>query len=129
MPRTIDAEAEPGLDALPASELEVMRLLVRRPALTVGEVARELGLQPTNASTAIRTLVGRGLLERQGDAADGRVTRLVPTPRAIENREHREQVWAAALAGRLGVLSPAQAVKVLRCAGPLRALADALAAG
>ena len=79
LPRTIDPWAEAGLDPLPASELEVMRLLVRAPELSVGEVARELGLQPSNASAAIRGLMARGLLERRRDARDGRISRLVPT--------------------------------------------------
>ena len=129
MPRTIDAREATGLDALPLSELEVMRLLVRRPGLTVGEVARELGLQRTNASAAIRTLIGRGLLQRARDASDGRVARLTPTPRAIENRDRREAVWGEALSERLSALDPAVAARVIACARPLRLLADVLAAG
>ena len=54
LPRTLDPQAEAELDVLPGSELEVMRLLVRRPGLSVGDVARELGLQPSNASAAVR---------------------------------------------------------------------------
>ncbi len=128
LPRTIDAREATGLDALPLSELEVMRLLVRRPGLTVGEVARELGLQRTNASAAIRTLIGRGLLERTQDASDGRVARLTPTPRAIENRDRRELAWGEALTERLDALDAAEVARVLACAAPLQALADALSA-
>lgn len=129
LPRTIDAEVagQPGLGRLPASELEVMRLLVRRPGLTVGEVARELGLQRTNASAAIRTLRARGLLARAHDARDGRVVRLEPTARAIANREAREEAWAAALQRRLAALPREERERVLACAGPLRLLADTLA--
>ncbi len=129
MPRTIDAGEAARLDALPPSELEVMRLLVRRPGLTVNQVARELALQRTNASAAVRTLIGRGLLERTRDVSDGRVARLTPTPRAIENRDRREVAWAQTLAESLGALAPAQAAAVNACAQPLRALADALASG
>ena len=134
LPRTVDVEAVSvdaragtELDTLPASELEVMRLLVRRPGLTVGEVARELGLQRTNASAAIRTLIGRGLLQRARDADDGRVARLTPTSRAIENRDRREAAWGAALAARLSGLEAADAAAILACAQPLAELARALA--
>jgi DNA-binding MarR family transcriptional regulator len=128
LPRTLDAEVEDSaeLESLPASELEVMRLLVRRPGLTVSQVAAELGLQRTNASAAVRTLLGRGLLRRERDPADGRVSRLSPTPRAQENRDRREAAWAAALRTRLAVLPPAERDRVLSCATPLRAFADAL---
>jgi DNA-binding MarR family transcriptional regulator len=131
LPRTVDLDVEadrgPRLRTLPASELEVMRLLVRRPGLTVGDVARELGLQRTNASTAMAALVGRGLLARTQDPADRRVVRLSPTARATEERDVREQAWAAALAHRLERLAPAQRARALACADPLRALVSVLA--
>jgi DNA-binding MarR family transcriptional regulator len=129
LPRTIDVQAgqDPGLDSLPRSELEIMRLLVRRPGRTVGEVARELGLQRTNASTGIRALVLRGLLASERDELDGRVTRLTPTPVAIRNRDLRELAWAAALEQRLGALGEEERERILACAEPMRALAALLA--
>ena len=128
LPRTIDAQAEqdPALDSLPRSELEIMRLLVRRPGLTVGEVARELGLQRTNASTGIRALVRRGLLSSERDPLDGRVSRLEPTPLAIRHRDLRERAWAAALKQRLGALAEEERARIMACAEPLQALAAAL---
>ncbi|HEY3775814.1 MAG TPA: MarR family transcriptional regulator [Solirubrobacteraceae bacterium] len=129
LPRTIDAQVEqdPRLDSLPRSELEIMRLLVRRPGLTVGEVARELGLQRTNASTGIRALVRRGLLASERDALDGRVARLTPTALAIRYRDLREQAWAVALEERLMAVGAEERARILGCAEPMRALAAALA--
>jgi DNA-binding MarR family transcriptional regulator len=129
LPRTIDVQAErdPQLDSLPRSELEIMRLLVRRPGLTVGDVARELGLQRTNASTGTRALVQRGLLESGRDALDGRVARLRPTELAIRYRDLREQAWAVALEDRLQRLGETERERILACAEPLQALAAALA--
>src|SRR5262245_18589772 len=86
LPRTIGA-AELEREALPLSELEVMRLLVRRPGLSVGDVAAELGLHGPNASAAVRSLAARGLLDRRRDPEDGRITRLFPTRRAIATRD------------------------------------------
>ena len=104
-----------------------MRLLVRRPGISVGDVAQELGLQPSNVSGAVRALVARGLLERRRHDADGRVARLVPTRRAIAARDRREAAWGAALAVRLAELPDAEAARLLRAAKPLRTLAENLA--
>jgi DNA-binding MarR family transcriptional regulator len=127
LPRTIGA-AELQREALPLSELEVMRLLVRRPGLSVKEVAAELGLHGPNVSAAVRSLAARGLLDRRRDPDDGRVTRLFPTRRAISTRDRREDGWAAAMAAALDDLSPADAAALLAAAPALRALADRLAA-
>jgi DNA-binding MarR family transcriptional regulator len=129
LPRTIDPWAEAGLDPLPASELEVMRLLVRAPELSVGEVARELGLQPSNASAAVRGLVARGLLERRPDPRDGRISRLVPTERAQAIRRQREGAWGQLLRARLSRLQPEDAAQLLGAVDSLRALAMELSAG
>jgi DNA-binding MarR family transcriptional regulator len=129
LPRTIDPAAEAGLDPLPASELEVMRLLVRAPELSVGEVARELGLQPSNASAAIRALVVRGLLERRPDPRDGRISRLAPTAQAQAIRRQREAAWGELLRARLGHLPPEAVDALIAAADPLQALAANLSAG
>jgi len=129
LPRTLDPEAEETLDHLPASELELMRLLVRRPGGTVSEVARELGLQTSNASATVRTLVARGLLERHPDSNDGRMTRLFPTDLAQEIRRRREAAWATALRRRLNHLEAEETNRLLDAARALRALADTLGAG
>ena len=64
LPRTVGAEAAHA-DPLPTSELEIMRLLARRPGLSVNEVARELGLRPNNVSVAVRSLEARDVLRRK----------------------------------------------------------------
>jgi DNA-binding MarR family transcriptional regulator len=105
----------------------VMRLLVRRPGLSVNDVAREFGLQPSNASTAIRQLIARGTLERQQDAADARVARLYPTPTAYAARDRRERSWGGALSVVLDDLAPADRRRLAEAAPALRRLATGLA--
>jgi len=129
LPRKFDPWAEVGLDQLSGSELEVMRLLVRAPELSVGEVAGELGLQPSNASATIRALVTRGLLERRRDARDGRISRLAPTARAQAIRRQREEAWGQLLRARLRRLQPEDAARLLDAAESLGALAADLATG
>lgn len=125
LPRTIGREAEPG-QTLPASELEIMRLLVRRPGLSVNDTAAELRLAPANVSTALRALEARGLLERRRDPADGRVVRLHPTQAALEHRSGQERAWGSALAEALAALPKADARRTLAATGSLRALAAVL---
>jgi len=127
LPRTIDPRADSGVESLPASELEVMRLLVRRPGLSVGEVARELGLQPSNTSAAIRALLARELLERQLDERDGRISRLTPTARAQAIRRRREAAWGALLRARLMRLSGEHAAQLLAAVEALGALVAGMA--
>jgi DNA-binding MarR family transcriptional regulator len=126
LPRTIGLDPDPE-QVLPLSELEVMRLLVRRPGLSVNEVARELGLQAANVSTAIRALVARGLLERRRDQDDRRVVRLTATDRALAHRERQEGAWGEALRGALDGLEQDAAARLLEAAPALRELATNLA--
>jgi DNA-binding MarR family transcriptional regulator len=128
LPRKIEPWAEAGLDELPSSELEVMRLLVRAPGLSVGEVARELGLQPSNASAAIRALLARGLLARKPDGRDGRITRLSPTAKAQAIRRQREGAWGELLRARLAHLQPEDVNQLLGSVDALVALAANLSA-
>jgi DNA-binding MarR family transcriptional regulator len=125
LPRTIGREADPG-QVLPASELEIMRLLVRRPGLSVNETAAELRLAPANVSTALRALEARGLLERRRDTDDGRVVRLHPTAAALAHRSEQELAWGNALAQALDALPSADASRTLAAEPALRALAGVL---
>jgi DNA-binding MarR family transcriptional regulator len=130
LPRKIDPWAEIELEEpLPPTELEVMRLLVRAPDQSVGQVARELGLHPSNASAAVRGLLARGLLERKADTRDGRVSRLAPTAKAEAIRRRREGAWGELLRARLARMPPEDAATLLGAVDALEALAIALAAG
>lgn len=125
LPRTIGLAAA-RQDPLPASELEVMRLLARRPGLSVNDVAHELGMQPSNASTAIRSLIARGTLQRHPDTIDGRVVRLEPTPGAYVARDRRERAWGEALTDVLATLSPPDRQRLIETVTVLRLLAARL---
>ncbi|BEP12200.1 hypothetical protein acdb102_05110 [Acidothermaceae bacterium B102] len=126
LPRTIGAaamQAEPQ----PPTALEVMRLLTRSPGLSVNDVAREIGVQANNVSTAVTLLEDRGLLEKRRDEEDGRVTRLHPTARAREARASREESWGHSMREAIASLSPAEASALVGASQALRRLADLLA--
>lgn len=122
------AEPAPAgdFDQLPPTEFQIMRFLDRHPGAAVGEVARGLGLHQSNASTAVRGLIARGLVERRADAADRRVTRLTTTRRSASRREPVEASWGQSLAAALALLDAADAAAVRSAAGPLTRLSDAL---
>jgi DNA-binding MarR family transcriptional regulator len=126
LPRTVGAN-EARRDPMPPTELEIMKLLVRRPGLSVTEVARDLGLQPSNVSTAVRTLTERGMVERRTHEKDARIGRLHPTKRAISNRRAREQAWGRELARVVDRLPAASAEQLRNAVPALRELTVALA--
>jgi len=125
LPRTLGADG-PGDAGLPFSELEVMRLLVREPGLSVGEAAKALGLQSSNASAAVRSLVARGLVERRSDERDGRMTRLHPTRKAVAHRNRQEAAWGEQLARHLAELPDTERDRLLDATPALKSLADLL---
>jgi DNA-binding MarR family transcriptional regulator len=67
---------------LPESQAELLRLIGRRPGISVREAATELGLAPNTASTLVSKLSVEGLLLRTVDPDDRRVGRLRLTPSA-----------------------------------------------
>jgi DNA-binding MarR family transcriptional regulator len=67
----------PGvLSSLNGSQLELVRLVRRRPGVSVADAAEELRLAPNTVSTLVGQLTEAGLMLRRPDASDRRVARL-----------------------------------------------------
>src|SRR6204780_1667961 len=64
------------LSQLTGSQLELVRLLRRRPGISVNQVAEELNLAPNTVSTLVRQLVDAGFVVRRRQEAARRVARL-----------------------------------------------------
>jgi DNA-binding MarR family transcriptional regulator len=64
------------LSQLTGAQLDLVRLVRRRPGVSVGEAAEELGVAPNTVSTLVRQLADAGLLTRAPGADDRRVARL-----------------------------------------------------
>lgn len=98
---------------LTQSQAELLRLVGRRPGVSVREAATELGLAPNTASTLVSQLAAEELLIRTVDADDRRVGRLRLTPPAQriadESRAARRATLSAVLddldAGQIDSLS------------------------
>jgi DNA-binding MarR family transcriptional regulator len=82
---------------LPEAQAELLRLIGRRPDISVREAATELGLVPNTASTLVSKLAGEGLLTRTADTADRRVGRLRLTDSAQHIADDSRAACRAAL--------------------------------
>ncbi|HZE15749.1 MAG TPA: MarR family transcriptional regulator, partial [Mycobacterium sp.] len=83
---------------LTESQGELLRLVGRRPGISVSVAAAELGLVANTASTLVSKLAAHGLLVRTVDTTDRRVGRLQLT-------EPAQQMVDASRAARRAVLS------------------------
>jgi DNA-binding MarR family transcriptional regulator len=108
-------EAGLGLDSLPPSEADVLGYIGESAGPSVTEVARALRMQPSNVSTAVRSLLERKLVERRVDPRDRRVARLYVTPYAAKTRRRIEGIWAETIAAALHEMPPEDA-RALRAA-------------
>jgi DNA-binding MarR family transcriptional regulator len=90
------------LAQLTGSQLELVRLVRRRPGVSVAQAAEELRLAPNTVSTLVGQLTGAGLMSRLPDAQDRRIVRLELEPAMREKvsawRDRRVEAVAAALA-------------------------------
>jgi DNA-binding MarR family transcriptional regulator len=96
-------EGRPGeLARLSDAQVDLVRLLRRRPGLSVTEAAEELRLAPNTVSTLVGQLSAAGVVVRSVDAADRRVGRLDLDPAIRERlaawRDRRLDAAEAALA-------------------------------
>ena len=88
------------LTSLTDAQLELVRLIRRRPGISIAEAATELRLAPNTVSTLVRALIDNRLIVRYVDRTDRRVARLDLTPRVRRKvhawRDRRADAVAAA---------------------------------
>ena len=121
-------EREAGLARLPQSEIEVLRAVEERPGCTVSDIARSLGLQSSNVSTTVRSLVDRGLLEKRADPDDRRSHRLHQTAVSQRNNRLIGEMWIRGVQSLLDGMSPDEAAQLAEAA-PLLARLGTMADG
>jgi DNA-binding MarR family transcriptional regulator len=97
--RQLRRAAGRGFDStgLPEAQAELLRLVGRRPDISVREAATELGLMPNTASTLVSKLAGEDLLTRTIDSTDRRVGRLRLTDSAQHIADASRAACRAAL--------------------------------
>jgi len=72
-------ETEFAHGGLTGPQRSVMQVVVRSGGLSLKECSREVGLSHSTVSGIVDRLVKQGLLERQADKEDRRVSRIVPS--------------------------------------------------
>ena len=121
------SERPEELSRLTGAQLELVRLLRRRPGTSVGDAAAELGLAPNTVSRLVGSLTREGVVVRTVDDADRRAARL-ELAAAVR---HRVEAWrdrrTEALRSALDELDPAsrrQIVDALPALDRLTALVE-----
>lgn len=93
---------------LTESQAELLRLVGRRPGISVSMAATELGLVANTASTLVSKLSGGGLLMRAVDPADRRVYRLGLTEPAQQMVDASRAARRTTLTEVLDTLDPSE---------------------
>ncbi|MDT5094873.1 MAG: hypothetical protein QOH60_4236 [Mycobacterium sp.] len=108
--RQLRRSAGRGFDAtgLTEAQAELLRLVGRRPDISVRDAAAELGLVPNTASTLVSKLASDGLITRTTDADDRRVGRLRLTDSAQHVADASRAAGRAALSNVLDELDAHQ---------------------
>lgn len=71
------------------AQAELIRLVRRKPDISVAAAATELGVAPNTVSTLVGSLVGTGMVRRSADPDDRRVARL----RLTDSARHCVERW------------------------------------
>lgn len=101
--RFLTARTAANPDIVPVSSLEalVLRHVDRHPGISSSQVAADLRLRTSNASTVLRSLVDKGMLRRENDPADGRAAHFTLTTVARESIRHVRAEWSTMLGAAL----------------------------
>lgn len=108
--RQLRRSAGRGFDAtgLTEAQAELLRLVGRRPEISVTQAAAELGLAPNTTSTLVSKLASDDLITRAVDADDRRVGRLRLTDTAQHVADASRAAGKAALSEVLDELGEDQ---------------------
>ena len=112
--------------ALSGAQVELVRLVRRRPGLSVAEAAAELALAPNTVSTLVGQLVGADVLTRVSDPKDRRVARLMLTTPVRQRVERWRDQRALTAAGAIADLQASQRADLERAVPIIARLAAAL---
>jgi DNA-binding MarR family transcriptional regulator len=116
----------PGFADLTGAQLDLVRLIRRRPGVSVAEAAAELRLAANTVSTLVRQLTGAGLLVRRSDPADRRVARLELTPEIAGEVGRFRDRRIALLASAISELRPGERRRLAAAAAVLGRVAERL---
>jgi DNA-binding MarR family transcriptional regulator len=111
---------------LSGAQVELVRLVRRRPGLSVAEAAAELALAPNTVSTLVGQLAEADVLIRVTDPRDRRVARLTLTMPVRERVERWRDQRASATAGAIAELEASERAELERAVPIIARLAAAI---
>lgn len=114
--RQVRKEVRPLAESLGLTwaRLWVLIEVRRTPGLTMGMLAKHLGLSRSTATSLVDELVRQGLLRRESDPADRRVLRVFPLPSGIDLLEQVLERRRAIMGEAFGELSSGDIEAALR---------------
>ncbi|MHB1511371.1 MAG: MarR family winged helix-turn-helix transcriptional regulator [Acidimicrobiales bacterium] len=112
--------------ALTTTEVDVIHTVARVGPVKLSELAGQTGLNPTMLSRVVSKLEEHGLLQRLGDAHDGRVCRVEVTGAGKELRERVRSERNDVLSSELALLPPGDKRALLAALPALESLAERL---
>jgi DNA-binding MarR family transcriptional regulator len=114
------------LATLSGAQLELVRLVRRRPGVSVADAAADLRLAANTVSTLVRQLTAAGLLVRNVDERDRRVARLELTAEMADKVGAWRDRRMTALASAMGRLTPHDQQRLAAALPVLAQLAEQL---
>jgi DNA-binding MarR family transcriptional regulator len=103
---------EDPISGLSAARLSALSVLVFGGPRTLGELAAAERVRPPTMTSIVRGLEQAGLVRREPDSNDGRVTRVRATAKGDRVLQDARRRRIANLAERLGALSPEEVAHV-----------------
>jgi DNA-binding MarR family transcriptional regulator len=103
--RRLRLQGESGLSATAFSALAT---IARRGPIALGELAAAEGVKPPSITSTVAGLEAQGMVAREADASDRRVTRVTVTPRGRLRLLRSRSRKTAYLAARLEALDEPQ---------------------
>jgi DNA-binding MarR family transcriptional regulator len=114
------------LSSLTNSQVDLVRLVLRQPGISVTQAAAALRLAPNTVSTLVRQLTERRMLLRRVDPSDRRVARLELTPRLGDQLAFYRDRRVAMLAGVMHRLPADEQLALQRGLAVLETVAEQL---
>jgi len=118
-------EAEIARGGLTGPQQSAMQVLVTSGGIRLRDLSRELGLAHSTVCGIVDRLQKQGLVERQSDPADRRVSKIVPAGMVLEFvRQTMPSLEMRPLAEALRAATPAQRQQVRQGVATLRELLE-----
>lgn len=118
-----------GTDRLPDAQIEVLRLVERRPGICVRDAAAALRAAPNTVSTLVGDLAEAGLLARERSPENRRQVRLTLTGEARHRIDAYQEQRRAVVEEALDRLGDEARDRITAVLPDLRLLADLIAQG